>query len=62
MKIVADLSKCDGHGMCEAMSEIFEVGADGFVHILNESPDEADRKYVLAAVEACPVMALSVQQ
>lgn len=60
MKIIADRNKCEGLGMCEAMSQFFEVGDDGIVHILNESPDESHRKDVLAAVDACPMMALKL--
>jgi len=62
MRIVADRDKCEGLGMCEAMADhFFEVGDDGFVHILNEQPDEGDRTDVLAAVDACPVLALSLK-
>jgi len=60
MKIEANLDKCEGLGMCEAMShEFFEVGDDGFVTVLQE-PGEANRKEVLAAVDACPVLALKL--
>jgi ferredoxin len=30
------------------------------MHVLNETPDEADRGHVNAAVQACPVLALTL--
>ena len=61
MKIETNLDKCEGLGMCEAMShEFFEVGDDGFVSILDETPAEAHRKEVLAAIDSCPVLALKL--
>lgn len=61
MKIIVDRDKCEGLGMCEAMShEFFEVGDDGFVSVLNEAPGEEHRKEVLAAIDSCPVMALKL--
>ena len=62
MKIVADLDKCEGLGMCEAMAnDYFEVDEDeDQVTILDDSPPESDRAHVYAAVQACPVLALSL--
>ncbi|AKU17380.1 ferredoxin [Luteipulveratus mongoliensis] len=62
MKIVADRDRCEGLGMCEAMADhFFEVGEDGFVHILDEEPAEEYRTELSAAVDACPVLALTLQ-
>ena len=62
LKIVADYGKCEGLGMCEAMADqFFEVGEDGVVQVLDETPPEADRQFVDAAVQACPVAALRLQ-
>lgn len=66
MRIVADLGKCEGLGMCEAMaSDYFEVreDADGeeSVHVLVEAPPESDRAHVHAATQACPVLALTLE-
>ena len=65
MKIVADLEKCEGLGMCEAMAnDYFEVDEDpdkgDQVVILDDSPPESDRAHVYAAVQACPVLALTL--
>lgn len=59
MHIEADHTLCGGIGMCESMApEYFQVGDDGFVEILQAEVDPAERKYVAAAVDACPMQAL----
>ncbi|HET8984298.1 MAG TPA: ferredoxin [Trueperaceae bacterium] len=62
MKISADLNKCEGLGMCEAMApDVFEVQDEGQVLVLDENPAEADPQELQAAVDACPVSALTLQ-
>jgi ferredoxin len=62
MRIEANRDKCDGLGMCEAMApDFFEVGDDGTVVVLDAVPGEHDRQDVAAAVDACPVLALSLR-
>ena len=62
MRIVADRDTCEGLGMCEAMApELFEVGDDGTVVVHDEQPAEERRQDVTAAVDACPVLALSLR-
>ena len=61
MRILVDRDKCEGLGMCEAMAhEFFEVDDDDTMTVLEESPRESERSRVHAAVEACPVMALTL--
>lgn len=61
LRIEVDRGKCEGLGMCEAMaSDFFELDDDEQMHVLNETPDEADRGHVHAAVQACPVLALTL--
>ena len=61
-RIHADHTVCEGIGMCEATADdYFEVGDDGFVQVLDDSPEEAERTYVKAAVDACPVSALRLE-
>ena len=60
MRILVDRDKCEGLGMCEAMAhEFFEVDDDTMM-VLDESPPESERSTVHAAVEACPVLALTL--
>ena len=61
MRIHVDRDRCEGLGMCEAMAhEYFEVDDDDTMTVLDETPGEDDRPKVHAAVEACPVLALSL--
>jgi len=63
VKISVDIDKCEGLGMCEAMAnDYFEVDEDeDKVVILDDSPDESERGHVYAAVQACPVLALTLE-
>jgi ferredoxin len=62
MRILVDRDLCDGHGMCEAMAhEFFELDDDDVMRLLDESPPESERAKVHAAVQACPALALSLQ-
>ena len=62
MKIEVDRDKCEGLGMCEAMAHgYFEVDDDEVMTVLDDSPPESDRAQVFAAVQACPVLALTLR-
>jgi ferredoxin len=62
MRIVVDRDLCDGHGMCEAIAPAyFELDDDDLMTVLVESPPESERSTVHAAVQACPALALSLQ-
>ncbi|WP_418064506.1 ferredoxin [Pimelobacter simplex] len=63
MRIVADRGKCEGLGMCESMAnDYFEVDEDDeLVQVLVDTPPETDRAHVFAAVQACPVLALTLE-
>lgn len=61
MKVVVDLNACDLHGLCvEAAPEVFEIGDDGQLHVLNETPEEGLRAKVEKAVGECPTGAISI--
>jgi ferredoxin len=61
VRIEVDRDRCEGLGMCEAMAhEFFEVDDDEVMHVLDETPDEKHRGQVNAAVQACPVLALTL--
>jgi ferredoxin len=61
LRIEVDRDRCEGLGMCEAMaSDFFELDDDEQMHVLDATPDEADRARVHAAVQACPVLALTL--
>jgi ferredoxin len=61
MRIVVDRDKCEGLGMCEAMApEFFELD-DEVMRVLDEAPGEEHRGHLGAAIQSCPVLALSLQ-
>ena len=61
LRIEVDRDRCEGLGMCEAMAgDYFELDDDDVMAVLEETPAEADRGHVYAAVQACPVLALSL--
>lgn len=58
---MVDYNVCEGHGMCQAMAhEFFELDDDDNLTILDETPAESEHAKVKAAVESCPVSALSL--
>ena len=62
MKIVVDHALCEGNAVCEALApDLFEVGSNYQVQLLNETPDEARRTVVEQAAAGCPRLAISVQ-
>ncbi len=62
MRIVLDADFCQGHGACVSEApEIFEIDeSTNQVRILVESPPEARRRAVEAAVKYCPTRALEL--
>jgi ferredoxin len=63
MRVVVDLGLCDLHGMCvEAAPEVFEIGDDGALHVLNETPPADLRAKVDRAVRECPTGAISIEE
>jgi ferredoxin len=62
MRIVHDESRCASLGMCESVApDLFEVGEDGVLRVLDPTPDQARRLLVEHAVAACPTGALSIE-
>lgn len=61
MKVNVDLDSCVGSGSCtNVCPEVFELGDDGYLHVLQEEPDEALRSSVEDAAELCPTGAITV--
>ena len=62
MRVVLDESKCSSLGMCEGVApDVFEVGDDGALHLLQPSPPADRRAEMEEAVAACPTGALSLE-
>jgi ferredoxin len=62
MKIVVDFDLCQGHGVCvEEAPELFALDtATSKTVVRDESPPEALRAKLTAAVKYCPTRALRV--
>ncbi|MGW4766847.1 ferredoxin [Nocardia sp. NPDC004278] len=59
MKITADRSRCQGHGMCEALlPNVFQIDKSGKVQILVDQIPTPDHPDAELAIESCPVQAL----
>ncbi|MFV0317589.1 MAG: ferredoxin [Microthrixaceae bacterium] len=59
IRIVVDRDLCQGHGVCESEApEVFEVGGDHKVVVLDDAPDEELVAGVELAVKYCPTHAL----
>jgi ferredoxin len=62
MRIRHDADRCASTGMCEASApEVFRIGAEGELHILDPAPPEAARALIVEAVAACPTAALRLE-
>ncbi|HWH27990.1 MAG TPA: ferredoxin [Mycobacteriales bacterium] len=62
MRIVLDSTKCSSLGMCESVApDVFEVGDDGALTVLDSTPPEHRRAEMEQAVAACPTGALSIE-
>jgi len=62
MRIVHDESSCASLGMCEAVApDLFEIGADGFLTLLDPTPPESSRSQATQAALACPTGALRIE-
>jgi ferredoxin len=60
-RIVVDLAKCAGLGMCEAEApELFEIQEDGDLKVLAEYPSPHQLDHARAAVASCPTEALTL--
>lgn len=63
MRVLVDLDKCTGHGICESIAEdVFEVQDDGSVHIVAPERPESDRERMQQAVTQCPAAALRLDE
>jgi len=63
MRVVVDFDLCESNAICTALApEIFEVRDDGFLYILQETPDESLRSNLEEAVRSCPTAAISIAE
>ena len=61
MRVEADRDVCVGSGTCELLApDVFEVGEDGVVRVVQPRPGKADEDAVRDAVAQCPTEALEL--
>lgn len=60
-RIVVDMSKCSGLGLCEAVSpDIFEIGDDGDLIVHAHEVDAERTTELREAAASCPTQAITV--
>ena len=60
-RIAVDRVLCQGHGVCESEAPtVFSVSKAGELTVLDEKPDDGQRRSVEAAVKYCPTHALTI--
>ncbi len=63
MRVVVDYGRCESNALCMAAApEVFEVRDDDQLYVLDEHPPESLRQKVEGAVQACPKIALSIEE
>ncbi|MFI6366183.1 ferredoxin [Nocardia sp. NPDC050630] len=62
MKISADLTRCEGHGLCvEAAPEMFDLDDDAVVIVTQAVVPPALARKAESAARLCPVAALHLE-
>jgi ferredoxin len=61
MRVIVDFNACESNGLCEESApEVFHLGDDDFLYVLDEHPGEALRAQVEEAARRCPKQAITV--
>lgn len=63
MRVIVDEELCEVNGICMSIApEVFDVGVDDSVTVLQEHPPEASRQAVERAVKLCPRAAIRLTE
>jgi ferredoxin len=63
MRVVVNFDLCESNALCmDACPEVFEVGDDDFLYILDEHPPDELRAKVEQAARACPKQAITIEE
>jgi ferredoxin len=63
MRVEVNFDLCASNAVCmEILPEVFEVRDDGFLYVLEETPDESKRPLLEEAVRRCPTGAISITE
>lgn len=62
MRVTVNHDRCQANGVCMRMApQVFQVGGDGTLHVLQEQPGADQHRTVRDAVRRCPTQAITVQ-
>jgi ferredoxin len=63
MKIVVDYDICASTGACTQIApEVFEVRSDGYLYVLQESPEGKNVELARQAADMCPTAAITIEE
>jgi ferredoxin len=63
MRVEVNFDVCQSNALCMgAAPEVFEVRDDGYLYILQETPDESLRSKVEEAARLCPTQAITIER
>ena len=61
--MVVDMNVCESNALCMGVApEVFELGDDDVLRVLDEQPSEELRARVEEAVRLCPKQAISIEE
>ena len=61
-RVAFDGSRCSAIGLCEAaMPDVFQLGADGVLHLLVDDVDASRRRELEDVALSCPTQSISVE-
>jgi ferredoxin len=62
MRVVVNFDTCQSNALCMgAAPEVFEVRDDGYLYVLNETPDASLRAKVVEAERLCPTQSITIE-
>jgi ferredoxin len=62
-KVIVNFDLCESNAVCMGIApEVFEVGDDDLLHVLQEHPPPESRAGVEEAVRRCPKQAISIAE
>ena len=62
MRVVVNFDSCQSNALCMGEApEVFEVRDDGYLYVLNETPDESLRAKVEEAARLCPTQSITIE-
>jgi ferredoxin len=62
MRVVVNFDTCQSNALCMgAAPEVFEVHDDGYLYLLDETPDESLRAEVTEAARLCPTQSITLE-